>query len=204
MPPDPSRLLLATTSADKIRELREILADLPITLLTPADLGLKLEVEETGTTFRENADLKARAYWDAAGLPCLAEDSGFEVDALDGAPGVQSARWEGSDYLRKNRLVIERLSGIDGSARRCRYVCVIAFAGRQGRLHHARGELVGRVAHEPVGTGGFGYDPIFYLPRLRRTLAQLPSEIKNTLSHRGRAGRRIRPAIERELLGQLS
>ena len=202
MPSDPPRLLLATTSADKIRELRQIFADLPLTLLTPADLGLKLEVDETGATFRENADLKARAYWEAAGVPCLAEDSGFEVDALNGAPGVQSARWEGSDYERKNRLMIERLAGLSGGARRCRYVCVIAFAGPDGQLHHTRGELVGRVAERPAGSGGFGYDPIFYLPRVRRTLAQLPPEVKNDLSHRGRAGRSIRPVIERELLGR--
>ena len=202
MPPDAPRLLLATTSADKIREFRQIFADLPLTLLTPADLGLRLDVEETGATFRENADLKARAFWQAAGVPCLAEDSGFEVDALGGAPGVQSARWEGSDYARKNRLVIERLAGLSGGARRCRYVCVIAFAGHDGELDPARGELVGRVAKRPAGAGGFGYDPIFYLPRVRRTLAQLPPEAKNALSHRGRAGRRIRPAVERELLGR--
>lgn len=194
------RLLLATTSAGKIRELRQILGDLPLTLLTPAELGLALEVAESGETFRENADLKARAYFATTGLPCLAEDSGFEIAALGGGPGVRSARWEGDDYARKNRIVLARLAGLSGAERRCRYACVIAFAGPDGRLHHASGELVGRVAEAPAGSGGFGYDPIFYLPRQRRTLAQLATEDKNALSHRGRAARRIRPAIERALL----
>jgi XTP/dITP diphosphohydrolase len=198
--PNHPRLLLATSSADKIREYRDILADLPLELLAPSELGLQLEVEETGRTFRENADLKARAYQAATGLTCLAEDSGFEVDALDGAPGIHSARWEGADYRHKNALVIERLAGLEGAARRCRYVCEISFATLDGRLHHARGALTGRVATAPRGSGGFGYDPIFYLPKLRRTVAELPDRRKHALSHRGRAGCRIRPTIERALL----
>src|SRR5207247_325515 len=120
--------------------------------------------------------------------------------ALDGAPGVQSARWEGGDYERKNRLVIELVGDRIGLARRCRYVCSIAFSGPDGRLHRAQGTLTGRVAQRPAGNGGFGYDPIFLLPRFRRTLAELPEEVKNSLSHRARAVRRLRSTIERELL----
>lgn len=195
------RLVLATTSTDKIREYREILADLPLTMLAPPDLGLDLNIEETGQTFRQNAELKAWAYWRACALPCLAEDSGFTVDALGGAPGVHSARWEGDDYSRKNRLVIERLAGLEGLERRCRYVCEIALIGPGGRLRHARGELTGQVAMEPTGSGGFGYDPIFYLPRLGLTLAQLDPLQKHALSHRGRAARRIRPLLQRTLMG---
>jgi XTP/dITP diphosphohydrolase len=198
----PERLLLATTSGDKIREYREIFGDLPLELVAPPEIELSLQVEETGSTFRENAELKARAYWQARGLPSLAEDSGFEVEALGGAPGVHSARWAGEDYARKNRLILERLAGRKGAARRCRYVCEIALIGADGRLYRARGELVGRVAGQPAGSGGFGYDPIFYLPRLRRTLAQLGAEQKNALSHRGRAARKIRPIVERLLLGE--
>ena len=193
------RLLLATTSTDKIREYRQILADLAVELVEPRDLGLSLEVEETGQTFRENADLKALAYHQASGLACLAEDSGFEVDALGGAPGVQSARWAGGDYQRKNRLVVERLAGLEGLARRCRYVCEIALVVPGRGLHHARGTLTGRVADAPRGTGGFGYDPIFYLPRLRRTIGELSERQKHALSHRGRAGRRLKPIVERVL-----
>ena len=200
MPAHQPSLLLATSSADKIREYRQILGGLPLHLLTPADLGLRLEVEETGSTFRENALLKARAYWSAAGVACLAEDSGFEVDALDGAPGVQSARWEGDDYERKNRLVLDLVSGRVGLARRCRYVCSIAFVDPSGRIHQTAGRLTGRVAHRPAGEDGFGYDPIFELPRLKRTLAELKPEEKDALSHRARAARRLRPILELTLL----
>jgi XTP/dITP diphosphohydrolase len=195
------RLLLATTSGDKIREYRQIFRDLPIELVAPPDLGLSLEVDETGATFAENAELKARAYWQATGLPSLAEDSGFAVEALGGAPGVHSARWEGSDYGRKNLLVIARLNGQVGASRRCRYVCEIAYLGPNGRLERARGELTGRVAERPAGRGGFGYDPIFYSPKLRRTVAQLNPSEKHALSHRGRAARKIKPVVERSLLG---
>jgi XTP/dITP diphosphohydrolase len=195
------RLLLATSSADKIREYRQILRDLPLELVTPADLGLRLEVEESGTTFQENALIKARAYWDATGQACLAEDSGFEVDALGGAPGVQSARWEGDDYQHKNQLVMDLVGERTGLARRCRYVCTIALVDPTGRIHQAIGTLTGRVARRPAGEHGFGYDPIFELPRLRRTLAELPPELKDTISHRARAARRVRPALVRTVLG---
>lgn len=188
---------MATTNPGKLREFQAIFAPLPFTLVTPADLGLALDVEETGQTFRENAEIKARAYWSATRMLCLAEDSGFEIDALNGAPGVHSARWEGDDYGHKNRLIVERLRGLQGTARRCRYVCEIVLIEPGGRLHHARGTLTGRVAEAPAGSGGFGYDPIFYVPRLRRTLAQLTAAEKNAISHRGRAARRIRPVLER-------
>ena len=201
MPRVRPRLLLATTSADKIRELRQILADLPLELVSPPELGLALDVEESGATFRENAELKVRAYWQASGLPCLAEDSGFEVEALGGAPGVHSARWEGSDYQRKNRLILERLAGLSGPDRRCRYVCEMAFIGPDARLERARGELIGEVAERPAGSGGFGYDPIFLLPSRRRTLAELRPDEKHTLSHRAQAAQKLRPALEKALIG---
>jgi XTP/dITP diphosphohydrolase len=194
------RLLIATSSGDKLRELREILDDLDTELVSLRDVGIELEVEESGSTFRENAEIKARAYWQASGLPTLAEDSGFEVDALGGAPGVQSARWEGSDYRRKNRLIIERLAAVTGSARRCRYVCEIAYLDRDGALHRSRGELEGQVAQAPAGRGGFGYDPIFLLPDLGRTLAELAPPEKHARSHRGKAGRAIRPVVARTML----
>jgi XTP/dITP diphosphohydrolase len=193
------RLLLATTSSDKIRELRGLLACLAFELLTPPDLGLALDVEEHGATFRENAEIKARAYHAATGLLTLAEDAGLEVDALDGAPGVRSARWEGDDYRHKSRLLIRLLEGRQGRERACRYVSELALVDPHGRLHHARGSVTGRVAHEPRGSGGFGYDPVFYLPRMRRTMAELTDEQKNQLSHRGRAVRRLLPTLRRIL-----
>jgi XTP/dITP diphosphohydrolase len=183
-----------------VRELREILGGLPLELPSLRDVGVELDVEETGRTFRENADLKALAYWRATRLPCLAEDSGFEVDALDGAPGIYSARWEGDDYRHKNGLIVERLTGLRGAARRCRYVCAMTLVGPDGRLRHAHGALTGRVADGPRGSGGFGYDPIFLVPRLGRTLAELKPAEKNALSHRARAARRLLPTVRRLLM----
>ena len=127
------------------------------------------------------------------------DSSSSSATASCGKAWESAARWEGDDYGHKNRLIVDRLAGLSGAARRCRYVCVIALVGPDGRLHRARGELIGRVAERPVGTGGFGYDPIFCLPRARRTLAQLEPAEKNLLSHRGRAARRIRPVLERTL-----
>lgn len=190
-------LLLATSNPDKVRELRALLQGAVETLLTPDDLGLQLEVNETGATFRENAEIKARAYHAATGLLTLAEDAGLEVDALGGAPGVHSARWEGDDYQRKNRLLIARLAGLPDSQRTCRYVAELALVDCDGRLYRARGSVSGRIAHEPRGSGGFGYDPIFYLPRLRRTMAELDEAHKNRLSHRGRAARRLLSILRR-------
>ncbi|MCC7104991.1 MAG: RdgB/HAM1 family non-canonical purine NTP pyrophosphatase [Chloroflexi bacterium] len=190
-------LLLATTNPGKIREMRQLLRDLRVRLVSPAELGLNLDVEETGTTFQENAGLKARAYFAASGIPCLAEDSGFEVDFLDGQPGVQSARWEGDDYARKNRLIVEMLAGQRGMARRCRYVAVMAFIDPGGTLHFSRGEVIGQIADAPRGDGGFGYDPIFFVARYKRTMAELTPEEKDRISHRGKAIARIRGVIER-------
>ncbi|MBI4494538.1 MAG: RdgB/HAM1 family non-canonical purine NTP pyrophosphatase [Chloroflexi bacterium] len=192
-------LLLATTSPDKVRELRELLAGMPARVATPAELGLRVEVEETGSTFRENVELKARAYHAASGWLTLAEDAGLEVEALGGAPGVQSARWEGSDYERKNRLLVERLAGLPLERRRCRYVSELALVDCDGSLYRARGTVAGTIAWEPRGSGGFGYDPIFYLPELGRTMAELNEREKNALSHRGQALRRLLPVLQRLL-----
>ena len=189
------RLLIATTSAGKLREWRGLLADLPFELLALTDVGIDFDVEETGTTFAQNAQLKAEAYGRASGLLTLAEDSGLAVAALDGGPGVHSARWEGSDYARKNALLIRLLKGRSGQARACRYVCVAVLRHPDGRLWRARGELRGRIAEAPAGSGGFGYDPIFYYPRLRRTLAEIPIHEKDRISHRGRAARRVRQVL---------
>lgn len=201
MAPEPARqrLLIATTNPDKIRELREILGGLPVELVTPTDLGIDLEVAETGETFAANAEIKARAWHDRTGLLTLAEDSGLEIDALGGWPGVESARWAGDDYTLKNRLIVERLAGVPDERRTCRYVCVIAILDCPGRLYTATGTVEGRVAGEPRGTGGFGYDPIFYLPDRGRTMAELAPEQKHAISHRGRAARLAREILLRIL-----
>ncbi len=189
------RLLVATTSAGKLREWQALLGDLPLELLSLGDAGIDFDVEETGTTFVQNAVLKAEAYGRASQLLTLAEDSGLCVSALGGAPGVHSARWEGPDYSHKNALLIRLLAGRDGPARACRYACVTVLRHPDGRSWHARGEVRGQIARAPAGEGGFGYDPIFYIPRLRRTLAEIAIDEKDRISHRGRAAGRIRPIV---------
>src|SRR5438105_3106439 len=162
----PTRLLIATTSTGKLGEWQALLRDLPVDLLSLRDLGITFDVDETGATFGQNARLKAEAYGRASEILTLAEDSGLCVAALGGAPGVHSARWEGPDYEHKNRLLIRLLEGKEGSARACRYACVTVLRHPDGRMWHVRGEVRGQVALTPAGTGGFGYDPIFYVPRL--------------------------------------
>jgi XTP/dITP diphosphohydrolase len=196
------RLLVGTTSAGKIRELRQLLADLPARVVVPADLGIDLDVEEGDTSFVQNAILKARAYRRASGVLTIGEDSGFEVDALGGEPGVVSARWGGTDYAVKNRLILERLAGLEGDARGCRYISVLAVATPDGRIFRRTGSCRGRVADEPAGSGGFGYDPIFVVPELGRTMAQLEPSEKDAISHRGRAVAKALPLLRRLLAEQ--
>jgi len=194
------QLLLGTTSAGKQRELRALLGDLPLELVTPQQLGLAFVPEESGTTFAANARLKARAYHAATGLPTLAEDSGLEVDALGSAPGVHSARWEGlPDGAAKNALLLQRLAGVPPARRGCRYVCHMVLIDRCGTEHHTEGECRGQVALEARGEGGFGYDPVFYLPELGRTMAELSPAEKDRLSHRGAAARQMRAILLRLL-----
>lgn len=198
-------MLLATSSRDKVREYREILGTLAVRLLTPRDVGVELEVDESGTTFRANADLKALAYHRALASErrtwTLAEDSGLEVAALDGEPGVWSARWGGtSDYQVKMRMLLDRLRDVPEAGRGCRYVCAVTLVSPDGTLHHCRGEVPGRIALEPRGSGGFGYDPLFLVPRLGRTMAELAPAEKHAISHRARAARCIRALLDRELL----
>src|SRR5713101_7326568 len=191
-----ARLLVATTSDGKLREWLALLRDLPLDLVSLGDAGIDVDVEETGTTFAQNAILKADAYGRASQLLTLAEDSGLCVAALGGAPGVHSARWEQtSDYAHKNALLIHLLQGKQGQARGCRYVCVAALRHPDGRTWHVHGEVRGQIALAPAGSGGFGYDPIFSIPRLGRTLAEVAVDEKDRISHRGRAAGRIRPIL---------
>jgi XTP/dITP diphosphohydrolase len=194
-----TRLLLATTSSGKLREWRDLLGDLPFTLVGLSDVEIDFDVEETGSTYAQNARLKAEAYGTASGMLTLAEDAGLEVAALRNAPGVRSGRWEGDDYVHKNALLIRLLAGKRGAQRACRYVSVVVLRHPDGRTWQARGEVRGEIATAPAGSGGFGYDPIFYVPRLRRTLAEVAVHEKDGVSHRGRAARRIRPIL-RQLL----
>ena len=199
----PRDLLIATTNPHKIEEFRAILADLPYRLVSPADVGLDLEVEETGTTFAENARLKAIAYADASGLLALADDSGLEIDALGGEPGIYSARWAGENvsYPERFEILFARLAGVPAEQRTARYRCAIAIAAPapRGLIGEVDGTLEGQIAEEPRGSGGFGYDPIFYVPEKGRTVGEMSAEEKHRISHRARAA-----AAARDMLITLS
>ncbi len=183
-------LLVATTNPGKVRELRTLLPGLR--LLTPGETGVELDVEETGSTFVENARLKASAYHAATGLRTMGEDSGIEIDALHGEPGVYSARYHGlPDGPIKNAHILELLANVPSVRRGCRYVCSIVLIDSDGSEHVFEGECRGEITREPAGDGGFGYDPIFLIPRVKRTMAELSAEEKNRVSHRGRAVRKL-------------
>jgi XTP/dITP diphosphohydrolase len=185
-------LLVATTNRGKLREIRGILQGVPLEIVTLDAVGGVAEPEETGATFAENARLKALHYHTATGLPTVAEDSGLEIDALGGLPGVQSARWEGSDYDVKFRKIYQLLRerGLPGS--RARFVCALAYAADSRVAYEVEGTVEGEIAPEPRGSHGFGYDPIFLYPPMGQTLAEVTDEFKSTLSHRGAAFRAFR------------
>ena len=190
-------LLIATTNAGKLREIAPLLAVLPLRLLTLSDWPPIDEPAETGRTFRENAALKARHYAAATGLLTVAEDSGLEIDALGGAPGVESARFGGADtpYPRKFTLIYDALRAAGRVESPARFVCALALVDGDRVVFEARGTVEGRIAPEPKGAGGFGYDPIFFYPPFGCTLAEA-ADRKSAVSHRGQAFR----ALARELV----
>jgi XTP/dITP diphosphohydrolase len=191
-------LLLATTNPHKLEEFRVIFADLPFYLRSLNDLNLGIDVEETGSTFEENARLKALAYARASGMLTLADDSGLEIDALGGAPGVYSARFLGPDvsYEERFRVILERLRGLPPEQRTARFRCVIGLAEPSGLYRSVTGVVEGQIADAPRGEHGFGYDPIVLIPELGKTMAELTPEVKNRISHRGRAARLARVLLE--------
>ena len=192
------KVLVATTNAGKIREIRGILQDVPVELLTLADIPPVPEPEETGATFRDNARLKALYYAAASGLPSVADDSGLQIDALDGLPGVHSARWQGTEYPVKFRKIYELLRGRDAAGSAARFVAAVAFADGGTVLFEGEGRVEGTIAPEPRGTQGFGYDPIFFYPPFGCTLAEVDGAKKASVSHRGEAfGRFRRYLLER-------
>lgn len=186
-----------------MREIRLILADLGLPVLSMKEAGAAPEIVEDGATFRENAEIKARAVWNITGDIVLADDSGLEVDYIGKEPGIYSARYMGEDtsYEIKNRNIIERLSQARGSERSARFVCNIAAVLPDGRVLHTEETMEGLIAGEPAGEGGFGYDPILYLPQYGVTSAQLTMEQKNEISHRGKALRAMK-ALLSQTLGQ--
>ena len=181
------KLVLASKNKKKLVEMNEILSHLGTEVCSEAEAGVDVEVEETGTTFEENSLLKARAVMEASGLPAIADDSGLCVDALNGAPGVYSARYggEGLDDTGRYWLLLENMKG--QMPRTAKFVSVITCCFPNGDVLTARGECPGTIAFAPQGEGGFGYDPVFFVPPLKKTFAQLTAEEKNAISHRGNA-----------------
>ena len=192
------RLLLATNNPGKAAEFRQLLAGCGWDLVTPAELRLTIEVEETGQTYAENATLKAVEYARAGGLLTLADDSGLEVDALDGRPGVLSARYAGADRTDQERVqaLLQELAGVPDDERTARFRCVIAITDATGRVELVDGTIEGRIGHEPRGENGFGYDPIFLLPDRGMTTAELAPDEKNAVSHRAVAAQKARTILE--------
>lgn len=187
------KLIFATGNENKMREIREILAGRGYEILSMKEAGIDIDVEENGKTFSENALIKARAISEASGELVLADDSGLEIDALGGEPGIYSARYMGHDtsYVEKNNNLIQRLEGVPDEKRTARFVCAMAAVFPDGREEVVVGTMEGRIGYEISGENGFGYDPIFYLPEYGKTSAEISPEEKNAISHRGKALRAI-------------
>jgi XTP/dITP diphosphohydrolase len=197
-----SKLLLATNNRGKVQEYRDLLAGIPCELVTPAQIGLKLEVAETGSTYQENARLKAEAFAKASGLPALADDSGLEVDALDGEPGIRSSRYAGEGAKDTDRVhyLLNKLKNVPPEKRTARFRCVIALAFPEGKTVFYSGSCDGSITLSPRGNAGFGYDPVFYFPELKKTMAELPAAVKNQISHRARAAQEARKVLEKSAI----
>ena len=194
------RIIFATGNAGKMREIREILADFGGEILSMKEAGISTDAEENGASYEENALIKARAVAEKAGdAVVLADESGLEIDALGGEPGIYSARYLGEDtsYRVKNANLIERLAGVPEEKRTARFVCAIAAVLPDGRELVTKAAVEGRIGYEEKGEGGFGYDPIFYVPEFGRTTAELSEEEKNQISHRGKALRLMKEELRK-------
>lgn len=191
------KLIFATGNENKMKEIRMILEDCGYEILSLKDAGIDIEIEENGSTFEENAIIKASEISHITGCLVLADDSGLEVDYLNKEPGIYSARYEGVDtpYSIKNQKILDRLSGVSNDKRSARFVCAIAAAFPDGRVLTRTATIEGRISYAPAGENGFGYDPIFYVPELKKTTAELTPEEKNEISHRGKALRLIKEEL---------
>ena len=184
-----NRMIFATTNEGKMKEIRMIMADLGMEILSLKDLGIKVDIEENGTTFEEIAIIKAKAICEMTGEMVLADDSGLEVDYMDKAPGVYSARYLGEDtpYSVKNQTIIDNLKDAKDEERSARFVCAIAAAFPDGKVITTRATVEGYIGYEEKGTNGFGYDPLLYVPEYKMTTGEMDPELKNKISHRGKA-----------------
>lgn len=195
------KVALASNNPNKLREMKAILAPLGWEILSMRELGIHVEPEENGLTFEENSAIKARAVMEVCGLPAIADDSGIAVDALNGAPGVHSARYGGDacgDDKARNLLLMKNMEQVPDGQRTGRFVSVITMAMPDGSMISARGELEGEIMREEVGDGGFGYDPLFYIPGEKCTMAELSAQRKNEISHRAVALERFVQKIQND------
>ena len=195
------KIIFATGNENKLREIRQITENMGIEIVSMKDAGYYTEVEETGTTFEENAYLKASAIAKKCNLPTLADDSGLEIDYLNKEPGIYSSRFMGEDtpYSVKNAELLRRMEGVPDEKRTARFVCAICLVRPDGSSETVRAAMEGRVAFKIAGENGFGYDPIFFLPERGCTSAELSPEEKNAISHRGKALRMMRDILEKEI-----
>lgn len=193
------KIIFATGNEDKMKEIRRILADPQLEILSLKDAGIHADIDENGKSFEENAMIKAEAICKMTGEIVLADDSGLEIDYLNKEPGIYSARYIGEDtsYHIKNANLIERLEGVPDEKRTARFVCAIAAVLPNGEVLHSEGTIEGIIGYEEQGENGFGYDPIFYLPQYGCTTAQLEPDVKNELSHRGKALRAIKEQLRK-------
>lgn len=192
------KIIFATGNQDKMKEIREILADMDVEVVSMKEAGIHADIVEDGSTFEENAIIKAKTICEMTGEITLADDSGLEIDYLNKEPGIYSARYMGEDtsYRIKNANLIERLNGVPDEKRTARFVCAVAAAFPDGSVKTVRGTMEGHIGYEEKGENGFGYDPIFYLPEYGCTSAELSMEEKNKISHRGKALRAIKEELK--------
>lgn len=195
------KIIFATGNQGKLKEIRMILKDLPVEIVSMKEAGIDINIDENGSTFEENAVIKAKAIMEKTGCLVLADDSGLEVDYMDKAPGIYSARFLGEDtsYDVKNNYILDRLKGVPDELRTARFVCAVAAVFPDGKTVTRRGTIEGIIGHQTAGSNGFGYDPIFYVPEFNCTTAQLDPEQKNAVSHRGKALRAIGEVIREYL-----
>ena len=195
------KIILASNNKGKIAEVKEILKDMNVEVISMKEAGLDVDIEENGSTFEENALIKAEAIMKMTGEITIADDSGLEVDYLNKEPGIYSARYMGHDtsYDIKNNAIIQRLEGVKGTDRSARFVCAMAVVFPDGKNIIASVTMEGLIADKPMGENGFGYDPIMYLPEYQKTSAQLSSEEKNKISHRGKALEKLKTQLQEYL-----
>lgn len=196
-----NRIIFATTNEGKMKEIRVILGDLNVEVVSLKEAGIHINIVEDGETFEENAIIKAKTIMELTGEIVLADDSGLEVDAMDKAPGIYSARFlgEGTSYDIKNQYILDKLKDVEKDDRSARFVCAIACAMPNGEIITKRGTIEGFIGHEITGSNGFGYDPIFWIPEFNNTLAQLSLDQKNKISHRGKALMEMKEELRKRL-----